>query len=112
MAILRNRPLGIVAALFTVAIWAAFLVGTRYAVSGNFTVEEVLILRLLPAAILMFPFMLKLGVFPRSIGWVEAFFIMFGASAISLSLFLRVYSLHLPLMLVHLLLVCCLFGLP
>lgn len=82
MAILRNKPLGIVAALFTVAIWAAFLVGTRYAVSGNFTVEEVLILRLLPAAILMFPFMVKLGVFPRSLGWVEAFFIMFGASAI------------------------------
>ena len=35
------RILGFLAALGTVFIWAAFLLGTRYAVSGRFTVEEV-----------------------------------------------------------------------
>ena len=82
MSILRTKPLGVFTALVTVSIWAAFLVGTRFAVSGNFTVEEVLILRLVPAAILMIPFMIKLGVMPRGQGWIGAFAIMFGASAI------------------------------
>ena len=32
------------------SIWAAFLVGTRFAITKNFSVEEILVLRLLPAA--------------------------------------------------------------
>ena len=55
MSMSRNnvRILGFLAALGTVFIWAAFLLGTRYAVSGRFTVEEVVFLRLAPAAILL-----------------------------------------------------------
>ena len=57
--------LGVLAALATVTIWAAFLIGTRFAVSGNLTVDEVLILRLIPAFLIMLPLMLKLGVIIR-----------------------------------------------
>ena len=46
---------GVLAALATVTIWAAFLIGTRFAVSGNLTVDEVLILRLIPAFLIMLP---------------------------------------------------------
>ena len=55
--------LGVLAALATVTIWAAFLIGTRFAVSGNLTVDEVLILRLVPAFLIMLPLMFKLGIF-------------------------------------------------
>jgi drug/metabolite transporter (DMT)-like permease len=82
MPILRTKPLGVFTALVTVSIWAAFLVGTRFAVSGNFTVEEVLILRLAPAAIIMIPLMIKFGVMPHGQGWIGSFAIMFGASAV------------------------------
>ena len=36
----------ILAAIATVTIWAMFLIGTRFAVSGNLTVDEVLVLSL------------------------------------------------------------------
>ncbi|MGB1546426.1 MAG: DMT family transporter [Candidatus Puniceispirillaceae bacterium] len=78
----REKILGVLTALVTVSIWASFLVGTRFAVSRHFTVEEVLLLRLLPAAIVMSPFMLKLGVMPRGLGWFGGFAVMFGASAV------------------------------
>ena len=55
--------LGVFAALATVTIWAAFLIGTRFAVSGSLTVDEVLILRLVPAFLIMLPLMFKLGIF-------------------------------------------------
>jgi drug/metabolite transporter (DMT)-like permease len=74
--------LGIVTALITVTIWASFLIGTRFGVSGVFTVEEVLILRLLPAALVMAPLMLKLGIWPHGQGWFGKFSIMIGASAV------------------------------
>jgi drug/metabolite transporter (DMT)-like permease len=78
----REEILGVLTALVTVSIWASFLVGTRFAVSRHFTVEEVLLLRLLPAAIVMSPFMFKLGVMPRGLGWFGGFAVMFGASAV------------------------------
>ena len=59
-----RKFLGYVAALLTVTIWAAFLVGTRFAVTTNFTVEEIMVLRLIPASIIMAPYMIKLGVMP------------------------------------------------
>ena len=40
---------GVLAALSTVTIWAMFLIGTRFAVSGNLTVDEVLVLSGRPA---------------------------------------------------------------
>ena len=73
---------GVIAALATVAIWAAFLVGTRFAVSGNLTVDEVLVLRLVPAFLIMLPFMLKLGVIIRGQSIFGLFMIALGATAV------------------------------
>ena len=78
----HNKALGILAALITVTIWASFLIGTRFSVRGNFTVEEVLILRLLPGAVALSPLMLKFDLIPRGQSWFRAAILMVGASAI------------------------------
>ena len=78
----RSRALGLLAAVATVSIWAAFLLVTRFAVSGNFTVEEVLLLRIVPGAIVMAPVMIRLGVMPGRLSWPRAAMLMFGASAV------------------------------
>ncbi len=74
--------LGVLAAFATVVIWAAFLVGTRFAVSGNLTVDEVLILRLVPAFLIMLPLMLKSGVIIRGQSIFSLFMIALGATAV------------------------------
>ena len=79
----RGHSLGLAAALATVAIWAVFLLGTRSAVSGKFTVEEVLVLRLGTASLITLPFMLKLGVVLRGQNLIGTFMLTVGASAIS-----------------------------
>ena len=73
--------LGVVAALATVTIWAAFLIGTRFAVSGNLTVDEVLVLRLIPAFFIMLPLMLKLGVIVKGQSIFGLLMIALGATA-------------------------------
>ena len=73
---------GVIAALATVTIWAAFLIGTRFAVSGNLTVDEVLILRLIPAFLIMLPLMVKLGVIVRGQSIVSLLMIALGATAV------------------------------
>ena len=78
----QNYVLGLIAALLTVTIWAAFLVGTRFAIEGNFTVEEVLFLRLVPGAIVFSPLMLRFDLIPRGQSWVRSLILMIGASAI------------------------------
>ena len=78
----RTQALGLVAALATVTIWAAFLLVTRFAVQGSFTVEELLVLRLVPGALVMAPIMWRLGVLPRGQSWPRAAMLMVGASAI------------------------------
>ena len=71
------------AAILTVTIWAAYLLGTRYAVSSNFSVEEILILRIVPAAIILSPVMLKVGVLPpREANVIGVFMLTVGASAL------------------------------
>ena len=77
-----RKFLGYVAALVTVMIWAAFLVGTRFAVTKNFTVEEILVLRLIPAAIIMLPYMVKLGVMPPGNRLITKIIFALGASAL------------------------------
>ena len=74
--------LGVLAALATVTIWAAFLIGTRFAVSGNLTVDEVLVLRLVPAFLIMIPLMLKLGVIIKGQSIFSVLMIALGATAI------------------------------
>ena len=77
-----TRTFGLFAAIATVTIWAAFMLVTRFAVQDNFTVEEVLVLRLIPGAIVMIPWMWKLGILPRGVPWPRAFILMIGASAV------------------------------
>jgi drug/metabolite transporter (DMT)-like permease len=78
----KTRALGLVAALATVTIWAAFMLVTRFAVQGSFTVEELLILRLIPGALVMAPVMWRLGVMPLGQSWPRAAILMVGASAV------------------------------
>lgn len=78
----RARLLGLTAALASVSIWAAFLLGTRFAVQGSFTVEEILVLRLVPAALVMGPVMWRLGIIPRGQSIPRAAMLMVGASAV------------------------------
>jgi drug/metabolite transporter (DMT)-like permease len=78
----RMRALGLFAALATVTIWAAFLLVTRFAVQGSFTVEEILILRIVPGALVMAPVMWRLGVMPHGQSWPSAVILMVGASAV------------------------------
>ena len=82
MAFFNTRAFGIVSALFAVSIWAFFLLVTRFAVSNEFTVEEVLILRLIPGALAMAPLMLKFDLIPRGQSWPRAIVLMIGASAV------------------------------
>ena len=74
--------LGVLAALATVTIWAAFLIGTRFDVSGNLTVDEVLILRLVPAFLIMLPLMFKLGIFIKGQSVFGLLMIALGATAV------------------------------
>ena len=79
---LKSSYLGVLVALITVSIWAVFIVATRFSVSTNFTVEEVLILRLVPSTLIMAPFMIKYDLIPRGLSWLKAGMLMIGASAI------------------------------
>jgi drug/metabolite transporter (DMT)-like permease len=74
--------LGLLAAIATVTIWAAFLLVTRFAVQSDFTVEEVLVLRIVPGAIVMIPVMVKMGVVPSGQSWPRALMLMVGSSAV------------------------------
>ena len=78
----RTRTFGLAAALATVTIWAAFMLVTRFAVQGSFTVEELLVLRLVPGAVVMAPVMWRLGVIPHGQSWPRAAILMVGASAV------------------------------
>jgi len=78
----KTRALGLIAALVTVTIWATFMLVTRFAVQGSFTVEELLILRLVPGALVMAPLMWRLGVLPKGQSWPRAAMLMVGASAV------------------------------
>ena len=83
MNVFEPRFVSYAAAILTVTIWAAYLLGTRYAVSSNFSVEEILILRIVPAAIILTPVMLKFGVVPpRDTNVIGVFMLTVGASAL------------------------------
>ena len=81
-AVLSTKLLGYLAAIITVSIWAAFLVGTRFAITKNFSVEEILVLRLLPAAIIMAPLMLHFGILPPGNNLITRVIFALGASAL------------------------------
>ena len=74
-----SRAVGIAAACAAVLIWASFLIITRFAVQGSFTVAELLLLRLVPAAVLLAPVMWRDGVLPRGLSWPRVLMIIVGA---------------------------------
>ena len=82
MKLFSPQSVGIVSVLTAVTLWAIFLLGTRWGVSGNFSVEEVLLLRLLTATVITVPFMIKLGVLVRGQGVVSIFMLTLGSSAV------------------------------
>ena len=82
MTFSNGKKLGYVSALTAISIWAVFLLGTMFAVSRNFTVEEVMALRLMTAAIVTIPIMLKLGVALRGQGLLGTVMLTLGGSAI------------------------------
>ena len=81
-ALLKTKLLGYLSAVIAVSIWAAFLVGTRFAITKDFTVEEIFVLRLLPAAIIMAPLMLQLGILPPGNNLITRIIFALGASAL------------------------------
>jgi drug/metabolite transporter (DMT)-like permease len=83
MNAVKGRVLGVSAAVAAVTIWAVFLVNTRFAISGNFSVEEIMTLRLVTASIVTLPFMIKLGVFLRGQGVVSTLMIALIPSAVA-----------------------------
>ena len=78
----NGKNIGYFAALAAITIWAVFLLGTRFAVSGSFTVEEVLALRLITAFIVTIPIMIKLGVSISGQGIVGTLMLTIKGSAI------------------------------
>ncbi len=62
-----RQGLGLAAALATVSIWASFMLVTRNAVDGAFTVAELIFLRMVPADILLALAMLSKGVVPHGL---------------------------------------------
>ena len=83
MNVVKERALGVSTAVAAVTIWAVFLVNTRFAISGNFSVEEVMTLRLLTASIVALPFMIKLGVVLRGQSFVSTIMIALMPSAVA-----------------------------
>ena len=82
MNYISAKFLGIISALTAVTIWALFLIGTRWGVSGNFSVEEILLLRLFSAALITTPLMLKHGVLLRGQSLIGTFMLTLGSSAV------------------------------
>ena len=82
MNFIMTRSFGLLSAISTVIIWAGFMLVTRFAVQGSFTVEEILVLRLIPSTIVMIPWMWRLGVLPYGLPWPRAAMLMVGASAV------------------------------
>ena len=78
----KRRYFGVLVALITVSIWALFIVATRFSVSTNFTVEEVLFLTLVPSTLIIAPFMIKYDLIPIGLSWFKAGILIIGASVI------------------------------
>ena len=83
MNAVQERALGVSTAVAAVMIWAVFLVNTRFAISSNFSVEEVITLRLVTASIVTLPFMIKLGVVLRGQSFISTIMIALIPSAVA-----------------------------
>jgi drug/metabolite transporter (DMT)-like permease len=72
--------IGAGAAIFAVTIWAAWIVGTRHAVTGALPPEAVGLLRMIVPAVLFAPVWLRSGIAPRGIRGLVALCVL-GAGA-------------------------------
>ncbi len=76
----RDTFVGVAAAIFAVTIWAAWIVGTRHAVTGTLPPEAVGLLRMAVPALLFMPVWLRTGVAPRGVAGLVALCVL-GAGA-------------------------------
>jgi drug/metabolite transporter (DMT)-like permease len=76
----RNTLIGTAAAVFAVTIWAAWIVGTRHAVTGTLPPEAVGLLRMVVPALVFVPVWARVGVAPRGIRSLVALCVL-GAGA-------------------------------
>ena len=83
MNAVQERALGVSTAEAAVAIWAVFMVNTGFAISSNFSVEEIMTLRLVTASVVALPFMIKLGVVLRGQSFVGTMMIALTPSAVA-----------------------------
>jgi drug/metabolite transporter (DMT)-like permease len=70
---------GVLAALATVSMWGAWVVATRFGVSGTLTPVEVALLRVGPPGLVLMPLFLRQWRDIRRIGWGRALVIVAGA---------------------------------
>jgi drug/metabolite transporter (DMT)-like permease len=76
----RDILIGTGAAIVAVTIWAAWIVGTRHAVTGALPPEAVGLLRMIVPALLFAPVWLRVGIAPRGIRHLVALCVL-GAGA-------------------------------
>ncbi|MBY8977270.1 DMT family transporter [Rhodobacteraceae bacterium NNCM2] len=70
---------GIAAALGTVLIWASFLVSLRFAMTSSYSPGAVLMMRFLPAAIILSPIIWRTGLFPKGVPFWQVLLIVLGS---------------------------------
>lgn len=58
---------GISAALATVAIWAGFMVSLRFAMTSAYSPGALMLMRFVPAALILAPFLWRIGLFPKGL---------------------------------------------
>ncbi|MEM7508968.1 MAG: DMT family transporter [Pseudomonadota bacterium] len=58
---------GVVAALVTVLIWASFLVSLRFAMTHDYSQGAILLMRFLPAAMILAPVIWRVGLLPKGV---------------------------------------------
>ena len=61
---------------------SSFFTGGRWGLRGNFTVEEILFLRLLGGALVTIPIMFKIGFLVRNQGLINILMVTLGSSSV------------------------------
>lgn len=70
---------GIAAALATVVIWAGFLVSLRFAITTHYSQGAMLLMRFVPAAIVLAPAIWRTGLLPKGVPLWQVFVIVMGS---------------------------------
>ncbi|MEM8840419.1 MAG: DMT family transporter [Pseudomonadota bacterium] len=70
---------GIAAALATVVIWAGFLVSLRFAITTQYSQGAMLLMRFLPAAVVLAPVIWRTGLLPKGVPLWQVLLIILGS---------------------------------